>query len=164
VAPENEALYRKLGRREEIVRLEERFRAKLATSFDRGTPQRETPGESASEKRGRNYIAAMQVSLRQGNYNYAVDLAELGLGVAGGPSPEILVSAAICFHVRAAKGLRELQSKLEDIDRSIDLFREFLVRTKGVHIYEGTRLQVEQRLKIAMDQRIEILKRVKRGK
>lgn len=112
VAPENEALYQKLGRRDEIVRLEERFRSKLATSFDGSAPpsSREVP----AEQRGKNYIAAMQASLRQGNYDYAADMAELGLGVAGGlrarkSSP--VLRSAFTFEQRKDRGGSRVSSR-----------------------------------------------------
>lgn len=172
VVPECKELYEKLGRNEVVTGLEERFRSKLSVTFEGGVVTSASPKDQADPSLEpdalsrvlprRNYIQDMQAALRMGNFDGAVDAAEYALGVLGGPSPEILVSAAICFHLRAAKGGKDLPSKLEDIDRAIELFREFLLGTKGKEQYEGTRQQVQKRLQDATKQRLEILKRVKR--
>jgi len=163
IPPECEELHKKMSKNDTITDLESKFRTMIATSTQETGVRPSTEEKEYQAPERQSYITEMQEALKVGNYDSAIDAAELALGTKGGPSPEALVSAGICFHMRALKGQRPLGEKVDDMDRAVVLFQDFLLETKNNEHFAEMQAQVKQRMKLAVSQRKEISKKIKGG-
>jgi hypothetical protein len=114
---------------EPIVAIAQKLRGKIATVKIIDDPIEPTESDTPKSMEALNYLKEAQHALSMHNYDEAIALAE---HVARLPNPKVeaVLSAGICYAMRATQKPATATSKIEDLGFALDHLEEYMVRTK----------------------------------
>jgi hypothetical protein len=107
-----------------------------------------------------NHLQSSQGALKVGNFDSAVQFAELA-AAAKNVTPDAVAHAALCFFVRAGRKSKSVDydkdERVADVNRALDLCRDFLGRTRGNASYAKMQGHMEGLMKKVSELRTKLM-------